>query len=453
MRSITTAWIALLLAVAQPACGGGAAHDAGADAVADLAADATRDAVADGIGDNPGEVAPDAATDDGLEPDARRDADAGSDVVCQCAANADCASAFLALGPCERAVCDPDTCACIRDNAPEDEPCEDGNPCTEGDACRAGACRPGANRCACATTLDCAPKEDGDLCNGTLVCVNPGDSGSCQVDPATIVACTVLPEPCRANSCNPVTGKCEVTVVNEGKPCDDLDPCTIGDTCVGGVCTARGTKACDDDEPCTTDACEPGRGCVYRPNQDPCDDGDPCTVGDTCAEGHCVSGTPNLCDDRNACTLDHCDAATGACVHVPRSVDDFNPCTTDVCDPMTGQVFHRPVNCDDGLACDGAESCDPVTGACVPGTAPACDDGNPCTDDACTEPSGECVSTPVPGRACDDGNACTDGDACNADGNCVGTLELCCGDLVDNDGDGLTDCQDPDCASDPSCTG
>lgn len=34
-----------------------------------------------------------------------------------------------------------------------------------------------------------------------------------------------------------------------------------------------------------------------------------------------------------------------------------------------------------------------------------------------------------------------------------GSAETICDDLVDNDDDGRTDCQDPDCAEDPGCTG
>src|SRR5688500_6851686 len=42
-----------------------------------------------------------------------------------------------------------------------------------------------------------------------------------------------------------------------------------------------------------------------------------------------------------------------------------------------------PTDCDDGIYCNGAEVC--LRGACVPGALPACDDGDPCTVDACAE--------------------------------------------------------------------
>jgi cysteine-rich repeat protein len=64
---------------------------------------------------------------------------------------------------------------------------------------------------------------------------------------------------------------------------------------------------------------------------------------------------------------------------------------------------------------------------CPPGGGAECGDGT--KDD---------------GEQCDDGNQ-VDGDGCSAD--CM--LEEICTDLIDNDGDGLIDCFDPDCAPCP----
>ncbi len=152
--------------------------------------------------------------------------------------------------------------------------------------------------------------------------------------------------------------------------------------------------------------------------------------------------------------------------------------------------------CDDGLFCNGAEVCAGLSG-CQPGTPPTCDDGDPCTADACDETLG-CTHTPLPGCTgctlpsdCDDHDACTtdtctagacantpipscvpctvgdpcdDGDRCTADActagvcthapitgcPCVSGPEIC-GNGIDDDCDGLTDCADPDCATDPVC--
>lgn len=50
-------------------------------------------------------------------------------------------------------------------------------------------------------------------------------------------------------------------------------------------------------------------------------------------------------------------------------------------------------SCTDGLFCTGAEVC--VNNLCTYG-APACNDGNPCTIDSCTENTDSCSFTPVP---------------------------------------------------------
>jgi hypothetical protein len=57
------------------------------------------------------------------------------------------------------------------------------------------------------------------------------------------------------------------------------------------------------------------------------------------------------------------------------------------------------------------------TDACLNVT---CDDGNPCTDDACNSVDGQCSFANDDTNSCSDGNACTSGDACSA-GACIGT--------------------------------
>ncbi len=74
-------------------------------------------------------------------------------------------------------------------------------------------------------------------------------------------------------------------------------------------------------------------------------------------------------------------------------------------------------DCDDGSYCNGTERC--VLGDCQPGSPPNCDDGIPCTDDACSEPTRSCVHTPIDSR-CNDSNVCTT-DSCNPGTGCVYT--------------------------------
>jgi hypothetical protein len=124
--------------------------------------------------------------------------------------------------------------------------------------------------------------------------------------------------------------------------------------------------------------------------------------------------------------------------------------------------------------------------------AAQCDDGNPCTADACN--AGACARAPIAGcRACGVEADCNDGDACTenecaADGSCraleipgcrgctrdadcddqsAGTIDTCtngtcthvpveppveiCDDGLDNDANTLVDCADSACAAFPGC--
>jgi len=78
-----------------------------------------------------------------------------------------------------------------------------------------------------------------------------------------------------------------------------------------------------------------------------------------------------------------------------RACDDGDPCTrSDVCD--RGACGGEPIACSDRNVCNGAETCDPASGACRPGPAPVCDDGDPCTIDEPCDPTGGCVIRRLP---------------------------------------------------------
>src|SRR5262249_38886419 len=122
-------------------------------------------------------------------------------------------------------------------------------------------------------------------------------------------------------------------------------------------------------------------------------------------------------------------------------VDDGNPCTDDVC--TDGVPAHPPSAA--GISCSaGAMRCD-GQGACVECLATADCAG---TDDACQTRAcvkGKCsVDLAPPGAKCDDGDTCTVGDGCQA-GVCVGgTQPFCIG--------GAT-CSGAGVCEAPACTG
>ncbi|HZZ85961.1 MAG TPA: hypothetical protein VFE30_15605 [Anaeromyxobacteraceae bacterium] len=167
-----------------------------------------------------------------------------------------------------------------------------------------------------------------------------------------------------------------------------------------GACTCN----CDDGNACTTDS---WTGTVCSHVAVPIDDGNPCTI-DSCdptiGVRHVPAAAGTTCSDGNACTVgDACDGS-GTCTPGKLvTVADGNPCTEDGCDPATG-VWHRPLaagaSCSDGNACNGLETCS-GSGACIAGTSPVVDDGDPCTADACDPALGVshtriagCVYTP-----------------------------------------------------------
>src|SRR5207248_1198608 len=137
-------------------------------------------------------------------------------------------------------------------------------------------------------------------------------------------------------------------------------------------------------------------------------------VGENCVNvtfPECTSATD--CDDRNACTTESCEG--GVCQNT--AIAGCRPCST----------------------------------------AADCDDENPCTSESCD--AGICHSFTIGDcRPCDTAAQCDDGDSCTTDsctaGVCVGTSHCTpevCDDGIDNDGDGLVDCSDPDCATFPAC--
>jgi hypothetical protein len=363
--------------------------------------------------------------------------------------------------PCTDDWCNP-AGGCAHGNSTEK--CDDGDPCTVADQCADGECSGYAVNCDCQADADCKALEDGNLCNGTLVCSTEKLPYQCVVDPETVVTC---PEPtgedafCQQAACDPATGTCSVVPDHEGFACDDLDGCTMGEKCSEGSCGGGSAVNCNDGNPCTDDSCEAGAGCLSVDNDVACTDGNACTVGDTCAGGECQAGAPVDCDDGNPCTVDSCNPAEG-CAHAPTEgacddgnactvgdacangqckagtelldCADENPCTDDSCDAAAGCVHTLNTNaCDDGSLCTTGDHCQ--LGECIGGQEVSCDDGNGCTDDACDAEDG-CVHTPS-ADACDDGNACTVGDTC-ANGQCMA-------------GKAMLDCDDEDVCTDDSC--
>ena len=342
------------------------------------------------------------------------------------------------------------------------EPCITAQDCPAiSQACRVVGCVEGL--CAAIDAPVGTPCDDGDLCTGPGTC----DAGGCS---ATVATDCDDGNPCTNDGCG--AAGCNHTPLDA--PCDDGSACTAGDACKGGACLPGAATACDDGNPCTTDGCDAKAGCTFDANTLGCDDGDACTEADACNGGSC-KGKPlgdGACDDGNPCTQDSCDSAGGkGCSHVALTAsadtpapcsdsnvctegdacsdgackpgkalncDDGNPCTSDGCDAVGGcasvaltSSATAPAPCDDGNPCTTGDACS--NGGCNPGPALGCSDGNPCTDDTCApvDPGdggkpGGCVHT-ANAAPCDDGNICTVADGCKG-GVCLPGASTACND-------------------------
>jgi hypothetical protein len=276
------------------------------------------------------------------------------------------------------------------------------------------------------------------------------------VDPCTQPDVCDDQNPCTDDSCDPIAG-CVNT--NNAAECAAAF-CEAGsfhaaETCSEGACPEQTAQSCDDQNPCADDSCDPIAGCVNTNNAAECAAAF-CEAGsfyaaETCSAGACPEQAAQSCDDQNGCTADSCDPSTG-CAHqadtslicheaacddldwyggvhcaadgscpdaaLTLSCDDQNVCTIDACDPTSGcasEPGNEGVDCSTPIGQQG--TC--LAGVCAPGCVEDgdCDDGVTCTTDACDDPLGVCVFTPVD-VACDDQNGCTD-DTCNPATGCV----------------------------------
>ncbi len=341
--------------------------------------------------------------------------------------------------PCQQNSCDPKTGACAAGPAPDGSACDDGQPCTKGEACLAGSCKGGKPQCACQSDADCAAQDDNNVCNGTLYCDTNSFPYLCQTNPATVVQCVADDDggDCLQVACLPESGACASVALATGVTCSDGDSCSVGDACLQGVCqpgantcpckvdadckaledgdACNGKLYCDTTpgkagckvnpasvikcpasslEPCQTLACDAGDGACKQtpaPKGTPCQDGEVCTVGDACGGGSCVAG-PNVC----ACEAD---SDCGA-------FEDGDVCNGSLFCDKGALPFVCKVNAKTKVSCP--------------------DDLAPCTTNACQPQTGACKTVPLPaGAPCDaDGFACTAIDACLG-GACIAGANVC----------------------------
>jgi hypothetical protein len=225
-------------------------------------------------------------------------------------------------------ACTNDICngtgSCTHPNKTNGTSCSDGNVCNGAETCQNGACAPGialncndSNAC---TTNTCVPATGcthSNVVNGTACgsqintdCDNPDtcNNGTCvpNYDPSGTL-CTDDGNACTNDICNG-TGSCTHPNKTNGTSCRDGDVCNGTETCQNGACAPGTALTCNDSDACTTDSCDPATGCVFTPIT--------CTVGQTCVSGVCTTTTcqpsGDKCTANSQCCSNSCKGRRGA---------------------------------------------------------------------------------------------------------------------------------------------
>jgi hypothetical protein len=206
---------------------------------------------------------------------------------------------------CNAGSCDEDL-GCTSTPLPDNNPCDDGLYCTEGDLCKAGVCVGQPRNCSdsgnpCQIAAGCdestnqcvysvAPYgtscDDGNFCTVNDYCNYSGTCVGSQRD------CSQVTDQCNNPGCDEATDACVPVPKSTIYTCNDTLGCTTNDRCNGlGQCTGTLKSCAYLDDQCNTGTCqEPAGTCVKTPVTDgtACDDGDPGTTGDQCSAGVCA---------------------------------------------------------------------------------------------------------------------------------------------------------------------
>lgn len=206
--------------------------------------------------------------------------------------------------------------------------------------------------------------------------------------------------------------------VDNGVPCDCPPDCSEpavserpGSTCSDGL-----DNDCDGFWDCDDANCDSDEACA----QVGCNGNGVCDAGEDCANcpGDCIAGSGASCGNGI------CETADGEdCVSCP---DDCN-----------GKQGGRPSQ---RFCCGDGDGSNPVD----------------CADPGCSGGGFSCTAESASGSCCGDGVCNGVESACNCSPDCgapAGTenVRTTCRDGMDNDCDGVADCDDSDCAADPDC--
>jgi subtilisin-like proprotein convertase family protein len=286
-------------------------------------------------------------------------------------------------------------------------------------------CAAGERRCAGPQGFQICGQADGDTCRdwqAVVVCPAGESCSNGQCAPACASECPTAGVTACLGGAMVTCGDLNVDGCLEWSP---PSPCGAGASCSNGACSSSCSDDCSASMCVGTtflacgqfdlDACtdlSPGTSCVPA---------DPCMVGECTATG-CTS-KPKVCDQPPG----------PECIggNLLRTYDAVGTCTAGAC-------FYPPHE----VPCPNCPSCDPCAGV------------------TCTKPPPATCVSPTTRRTFAASGTCSGG-TCNyaptdtvCPGGCAGATcqppedeEQSCGDGLDNDGDGATDCADTACAA------
>ncbi len=276
--------------------------------------------------------------------------------------------------------------------------CDDGNVCTTDTCDPFSGCRYEFNTASC---------DDQEKCTVSDVCTN----GNCV---GTLVVCDP-PDQCHYTGvCNSASGLCDYQSKPEGTACDDMNPCTSGDQCMGGTCMGTLIPGC---KTCTADGdCEDMNLCTYDACTNGVCDNAPATCGveDGCCSVNCLDDPDCPCATRTCGAVDGC--CPSGCTWT-QDADCPKVCTGAVCGTHDGCC---PVGCSAAQDVD----CSPCEGKVKGGklvvgdkqceslpapVLPCCWDDTTCSSPeqhCCLIAGSKCVGTNTGANSCCPGLAC-----------------------------------------------